>query len=291
MKCKILVLCMVALLLFTGSYTVLAEEWDADKTGSISVTLAEPDQNTPVVGAELSLYYVVAAEKQAAGNWDYAYTADFAQIGVSMDDKDLADTLDTFVAENAITAVILTTDATGTAVWKDLALGLYFVKQTGDVKGFAPCASFLVTVPGESADGYVYEVNATPKTEVAKLVPITIKKVWNTDASAKAADSVTVQLRRKGKVVKTAILNEENNWQIVYDDMPESDEYSIKEVDVPKGFTATYQQSGYVFTVTNSSTLIQTGQPIWPIPVLSAGGMLLIAVGVVLLQKKRESNA
>ena len=83
----------------------------------------------------------------------------------------------------------------------------------------------------------------------------------------------------------------QNNWQVTYTDMPESDAYSVKEVDVPKGFTATYKQNGYIFTVTNTSTLIQTGQLIWPIPVLAVGGMLFIAVGIMLLQKKRKTNA
>lgn len=92
-------------------------------------------------------------------------------------------------------------------------------------------------------------------------------------------------------IVKVATLNEQNNWQETYTDMPESDSYSVKEVDVPKGFVATYKQNDYVFTVTNSSTLIQTGQLIWPIPVLAISGMLLIVVGITLLQKKRESNA
>ena len=76
-----------------------------------------------------------------------------------------------------------------------------------------------------------------------------------------------------------------------YTDMPESDAYSIKEVNVPKGFTATYKQNAYVFTVTNTSTLIQTGQLIWPIPVLALIGVLFIAVGSMLLQKKRKTNA
>jgi hypothetical protein len=78
---------------------------------------------------------------------------------------------------------------------------------------------------------------------------------------------------------------------VTYSDLPVSDAYSIKEVDVPKGFTATYKQNGYVFTVTNTSTLIQTGQLTWPIPVLAVSGMLLIAIGITLLQKKGKSNA
>ena len=183
------------------------------------------------------------------------------------------------------------TDANGTAVFTELPLGLYFVRQTNTVAGYAPCTSFLVTLPHHGSEGYVYDVNASPKTDVIKLTDISIRKVWNTDASTKAAESVTVRLMRDGAVIETAVLSEDNNWQITYPDMPESDAYSIKEVNVPKGFTATYKQNDYVFTVTNTSTLIQTGQLMWPIPVLAISGMLLIASGVVLLQKKRETNA
>jgi hypothetical protein len=136
----------------------------------------------------------------------------------------------------------------------------------------------------------VYDVNASPKTEVARLTDITIRKVWNTDKSTEATKSVTIQLLRNGNVVKTATLNAQNNWQVTYSNMPESDAYSVREVDVPKGFTATYKQNGYVFTVTNTATLIQTGQVFWPIPVLAVGGMLFLAVGIMLLQKKRETN-
>jgi uncharacterized surface anchored protein len=137
----------------------------------------------------------------------------------------------------------------------------------------------------------VYDVNASPKTEVARLTDITVRKVWNTDNSTEAAESVTVQLLRNGTAVKTATLNAQNNWQVTYSDMPESDSYSVREVDIPKGFTASYQQSGYVFTVTNTATLIQTGQLFWPIPVLAATGMLFIAFGIMLLRKKRKINA
>jgi hypothetical protein len=73
--------------------------------------------------------------------------------------------------------------------------------------------------------------------------------------------------------------------------MPESDAYSIVEVDVPKGFTATYSQNGYVFTVTNTGSLAQTGQLIWPIPVLAMVGLCLIAIGIIVLRKPRNANA
>lgn len=288
---KIVVLCLTVVMLVTCVFTVSAEEFDPAKTGSISVTLTEQYEKAPIAGAELSVYHIATVGINTDKKLNYIYTDAFAAIGIAIDDPDLATKLDAYLSENEVAAIKLCTDTNGTASCTDLPLGLYFVRQTNAVEGFAPCTPFLVTVPMESTDGYVYDVNASPKTEAAKLVSITIKKVWNTDASTKATDSVTVQLLLNDKVVQTAVLNERNNWQVTYTDMPESDAYSIKEVNVPKGFTATYKQKGYVFTVTNTSTLIQTGQLIWPIPVLALIGVLLIAVGSMLLQKKRKPNA
>lgn len=291
MSRKIITFCVTIALLLMCASVAVAEEFDPGKTGSISVTLTEQTQNEPIVGAQLSVYYVATAVMEADGTLTYDYTRDFKACGIAMDDAALADRLDAFVSQHDLPFVTMTTNADGAALCDNLALGLYFVKQTGEVEGFAPCTSFLVTVPQTQDGGYVYEINASPKTEVAGFTSVTIKKVWNTDSSAKAADSVTVQLLRDGTVVKTATLNETNNWQITYTDMPLSDAYSVKEVDVPKGFTATYTQDGYVFTVTNTSTLIQTGQLIWPIPALAVCGMLFIAAGAVILQKKRKTNA
>ena len=291
MSRKIIIFCLTIFLVLTCSYTVFAEEYNPNLTGSISVTLTDKKQSEAIVGAELSLYYVAIVIMDENGNLIYDYTNDFKQLDCAIDDAELATKLDLFVSQHSIPSVKTTTNINGTAMCAELPLGLYFIKQTGAVEGFAPCTPFLVTVPNEKDGEYLYDVNASPKTEVAKLVSITIKKVWNTDKSTEAADSVTVQLLKNGNVVKTAILNAQNNWQITYADMPESDTYSIKEVNIPKGFTATYKQEGYIFTVTNTSTLIQTGQLMWPIPVLAGGGMILIAVGIVLLQKKRKTNA
>ena len=291
MSRKMLSLCMAALLLMTCVIAVSAEEFDPGRNGSISVTLTEQNGETPIVGAELSVYYIATVGINTDGKLNYIFTEDFADAGIAIDDPALAGKLDAYLSETVVAAIELTTDGAGAAVCADLPLGLYFVRQTNTVAGYAPCTPFLVTVPAETAGGYVYGVNATPKTEVAKLTDITIKKVWNTDASTKAANSVTVQLLRDEIVVQTAILHEGNNWQVTYTDMPESDAYSIKEVDIPQGFTATYKQKDYVFTVTNTSTLAQTGQLVWPIPVLAFAGVLLIGMGGLLLQKKREQNA
>ena len=291
MSRKIITLCAVLALIFTCSFGAFAAEFDPAATGSITVTLIEPNRQQPVAGAVLTMYHVASVAADAEGKLIYTCTADFEELDTPLDDLTLATALSDFLEVHSVPFISITTDEKGTAVCDSLPLGLYFVQQTGAVEGFAPCTSFLVTVPNETAGEYIYDVNASPKTEVEKLTAITIRKVWNADASTKIAESVTVQLLRDGAVLETAVLNRENNWQITYTGLPESDGYSIKEVNVPQGFTATYHRNGYVFTVTNTPSLAQTGQLVWPIPVLAVSGMLLLALGTVLLQKKRDPNA
>lgn len=288
MKRKLIILCMIMLLSLACSFTTFAQEIDQSKTGSITVTLTEKYENKPIAGVEFCVYYVATVGVNTDGNLNYIYTDAFDCPNVSIDDSDLVAHLDAYVEQHDIEGTRLATDAGGVATCQNLELGLYFVKQTNVVEGFLSCEPFLVTVPFENAGEYIYDVDASPKTEVVKLIPITIKKVWNTNAATKASDYVTVQLWRENTLIETAILNEQNNWQITYSDMPQSDAYSVKEVDIPKGFTAIYSQEGYVFTVTNMSTLIQTGQLIWPIPVLAISGLLLIVIGMGLLQQKRK---
>ena len=85
------------------------------------------------------------------------------------------------------------------------------------------------------------------------------------------------------------VVEEGRRGQLI--NMPESDAYRIEEVDVPNGFTATYARKGYVFTVTNTSSLVQTGQLIWPIPVLALAGMFLLLLGFAILRKTGKQNA
>ena len=291
MRHKIISVFLTAWILFMMPLTTFAQDFDSDRVGSISVILMDQDGKVPISGAELSIYHVATVSLNSKNNLSYTFTDVFEDCGAALNDPALSAKLDAFVKEHSVSAGKLVTDAHGNVTFTDLPLGLYFVKQANTVAGYAPCTSFLVTVPNYNTDGYVYDVNASPKTDIEKLTAITIKKVWNTDASTKVADSVIVQLLRDGVVVETARLDAQNGWQVTYTDMPESDVYSIVEVNVPKGVTATYSQSGDVFTVTNSAALIQTGQLIWPIPVLAMAGLCLITVGTIVLRKTRRENA
>ena len=281
-----LILWILLLLPMTAS----AQDLEFDRACSISVTLMNQNSQTPISGAELSIYHVAKVSLNSEDNLSYNFTNAFQDCGFTLDDPALSVKLDEFVKAHSVSAECLVTDTQGKVTFPNLPLGLYFVKQTNAVAGYAPCTPFLVTVPNQGIDGYVYDVNASPKTDVARLTDITIRKVWNAGGPVKAAKRVTVQLLKDGVVVETATLSPQNKWQVTYKDMPESDRYSVVEVNVPRGFTATYSQRGYVFTVTNSASLAQTGQLIWPIPVLALAGLCLITVGTIVLRKTRDRN-
>ena len=288
MRNKIISVCLIAVLLLALPITAYAQNLDFDQLGAIRVTLLEKNGTSPIVGAELSIYHVATVALNSSGNLSYTYTEPFEACGSALDDPELAIKLEQFLNTHFVTATKAVTDSLGTATCTELPLGLYFIMQTDTVGGFAPCKPFLVTIPLLSDGVYHYEVETTPKTEVAKLTSITIKKVWNTDETSKVPDSVTVQLLRNGSVVKTATLNTQNQWQVTFPEMPESDDYSVREINIPQGFTVTYAQNGYSYTVTNTAALLQTGQLTWPIPAFAIIGVVLLAVGTVILRKERQ---
>ena len=291
MRNKWLSACLALLLLAAFVLPASAQELDPDQKGSISVRLVSKTGDSAMEGAELSIFYVATVEQGTDGILRYRYTADFAECGIALDDPGLNVKLDAFVAGKSIACRKIVTDSKGRAACKDLPLGLYLVKQTGQAEGFAPCTSFLVMVPMETENGFVYHVDASPKADVNRFVNVIVRKVWNTDDARPGADHVQVQLLRYEVVLDTATLNEENNWQVVYTDLPESDGYRIREVNIPQGYSATYSRNDLVFTVTNTPSLAQTGQIIWPIPVFALAGMILLMMGFVILRKPGKQDA
>ena len=289
MRNKRIFLCFLALLLAVLPLSVSAQELTLQPRGSISVTLASGEQ--PMAGAELSVYHIATVGINAGGNLNYNFTRAFRDCGLFLEDPDMAEKLDVYVSQHTVASQTGITDAQGKVLFGNLPLGLYLIRQIGDVEGFASCAPFLVTVPVETESGYQYHVDASPKTDVVRLTDITIEKVWNTGSASNIPGSITVQLLHHDQVVETAILSSQNNWQITYENMPESDAYSIREVNIPQGFTATYRQTGYVFTVTNTPALAQTGQLVWPIPVFALAGMVFLMLGVILLRKSGKRYA
>lgn len=279
---KLKILFAPLLLLLFAQMTLFASASDAvdrEEAGSVSVTLKDGD--TAVSGAEITLYQVAAAESENNG-LQFVFTEDFKGFGGTPMDltEDAASRLADYAVQNSVRGKALRTDENGSVRFEGLSLGLYLAVQSGSVPGYSDCSPFLASVPTKSDGNWIYDIDATPKTDIVRLVDITVKKLWNDDGEHRP-ESITVELRNGDAVVDTVTLKEQNGWSHTWENQPKGDAWSVREIRIPKGYTATYAQNGFEYTITNTPTLIQTGQLKWPVPVLAGAGLLLFAIGWV----------
>lgn len=290
---KIFIVLFVGVLMLSTPVPAFAQnknEPDLSKNGSISISLN--DEGVALSSAEFTLY-CVAETAENNGIYEYEFVEAFANSGKSTDDlsdEETAEVLAEYAKSHKISGVSAKTDKNGFVKFNDLVLGMYLAVQTGSVAGFADCTPFLISVPLNESGDFVYDVDATPKTDVVRLVDVAVKKVWN-DNGKERPDSITVQLMKGDKVIETADLNEANKWSYKWTDLPVSDSYSVQEINIPKDYTATYKQNGLEFTVTNTSALIQTGQLNWPVPLMAGLGLLLFVIGWIIVFLKEEKRA
>ncbi len=278
------------ILLVIFSVTFIVNAAGEEINGSVSVTLKDGD--TPVCGAELTLYKVAEAQL-LNGNFRYSFTEDFTKAFAGTPEE-LQSTeeilkISDYAVKNNISGLKAVTNSAGFLKFENISVGLYLVVQSDSVSGFSDCTPFLISVPMEINGQWVYDIDATPKTDIVRLVDISVKKVWNDDGSNRP-ESVTVQLLMGDTAVGTAVLNEENGWIYIWRNQPKSDEYSVREVNIPSGYAASYSNSGFEYTVTNSSVLIHTGQVKWPIPFLECTGLLLLACGWSMHLREKRKN-
>lgn len=141
--------------------------------------------------------------------------------------------------------------------------------------------------------GYLKEGDKEKSRPVYPLTLLDLKvvKKW-VDQDSSRPGSVEINLLRDKKAVegRTVVLNSKNNWQATWSGLDSRLAWSVKEAKVPAGYTASYKYSDGIWYVTNTGSLLQTGQLNWPIPVLCAGGFLLLAVGMLLMKRKEEKT-
>lgn len=155
-------------------------------------------------------------------------------------------------------------------------------------------------VPNGYEASYITEGNVTTITNTEKTEPITppepaepvdltVVKKWD-DNGKDRPDSVKVTLYNGETAVESVWLGDWNNWSYTWRNLDGNGNWQIIETSVPNGYTPSYSYKNGVVTVTNTATLIQTGQLSWPIPVLGGLGLLLIAYGFIVMTKKRKNE-
>lgn len=157
---------------------LFAEELpDLKKTGSITVQMKDGD--LPVAGEELSLVQVATAvskndDDPTAKDRGYALKCtDQFSAEQALVDSLTADTIDesakqihAYAMENKIAGASSAADESGMVTFSNLATGLYLIWNSKAPAGYQTIDPFLVTIPVKNENGFIYDVNASPKMEV-----------------------------------------------------------------------------------------------------------------------------
>ena len=128
--------------------------------------------------------------------------------------------------------------------------------------------------------------------EPAEPVDLTVKKEWKGDEATikDRPESVKVTLFNGTEAIESVVLGSWNNWTYTWKDLDGNGDWSVLEVNIPKGYTPSYKVNGETVTITNTATLIQTGQLNWPILVLGGLGLVMLSFGAVMMLKKRKEE-
>lgn len=306
-----LVLSLAAALLLLPVQALAAGSIDTER--EVQLTISYQDGDTALSGAAFDIYRVAAVDETG----ELIPVTPFDQFNVDIrgknDDawKALASTLEGYVLRDGITPTSSgKTNAQGLLTFSNLEQGLYLVLGHRHTQGgyIYDAAPFMVLLPTQDmeANEWIYDVAVNPKHDSRPepsgpdddTITRKVLKVWADDGHEKdRPQEVVVQLLRDGKVYDTVTLNADNNWRYTWEELDDSDTWTVVEKEMD-GYTVAVTQEGVTFVVTNTYTednpeepttpvtpddpkLPQTGQLWWPVPVLIAAGLLFVVIGLL----------
>lgn len=282
------ILILISLIILPSAKVSADAVVDFNRRGSIKITLKESTDNTNIEGSEITIYQV-AVLKEKNNNIAFEYIEELKDCPNSLEDlKEPSITLINYIKDKNIPKISLKTNKEGLVQYNNLDLGLYLVMQTNNIKGYTIFSPFFIILPEYILDNWNYDINAFPKTDIIKLTDITVKKVWNKSNHTKLPLEVNIELLKNGEVIDTIKLNKDNNWHYTWKNLEKSDKYTVREINIPIGYTASYRNDGNIFTITNTDTLIKTGQNILIIQVLAVTGLILIGIGIIYAKKSKN---
>lgn len=170
MKNRIIALLTVLLLVVSLSVSVFAAVPDLTATGSIRLTLRYG--SAKVSGGTVTCIRV--GDVGSSGG-DYFFTRVLdGELLTDIQNPELAMELKIFAEENNLPQWTKTVEANGEVVFDNLQVGLYLILQREPAEGYYSIQPFLVSVPHMENGEYIYDVDATVKTELEKEpTPIT----------------------------------------------------------------------------------------------------------------------
>ena len=252
-------LCVAAFMIFNFIFFSIGAFAAPADLCTLNVDLSEGD-NKDFKNVDFHLLWVTD------GNYDY--TKDFAGCTITLDEFENADSgkkVYSYASKNGIlsNAQVLSSDDAGKASFTGLNQGIYLLftdKKAGTQDFFSP---FLIELPQRTSTGNINTLTVKPKTvnppKPRTGITYSVRKIWSDSLSAHP-ESVTVRLSNQNGVVSDVVLSAANNWEHSWKDLNPAYQWKVEEINVPAGYTATYQVVGTHTNVINTPKLVQTGQ-------------------------------
>lgn len=259
---------------------------DFEGRGTIELLLKESTDGTMVPGAEISIVKIAKAIDKN-NNLAFEYVDEISDCSLLVDEiKDVSSELLECIDKSNLKYDKKITDKNGMVKFNNLELGLYLIKQTNKIEGYSSFLPFLIMIPEFIDDEWNYDIEATPKTDIIKLMDITVRKEWNISSNKMIPEEIEIQLIKGSQVIDTIKLNKDNDWKYTWEELEVSDEYRVLEVNVPDGYTASYRNEDGVFIIVNTDTLIKTSSNTWLIQGLALLGIIIITIGIICEKKE-----
>ena len=139
------------------------------------------------------------------------------------------------------------------------------VEVTADDRGNLSAGDPVITVNEILQEEIVFRNSYNPGGGGSTTVGVTAEKRWVLDDGGVRPDFVTVELLRNGDPTgRTAVLNAENGWSHRWTNLSDSYNWTVREVNVPDGFTVSYQQRGNTIIITNDDIPDEPEEPDTP---------------------------
>lgn len=284
-KIFVLVFTLISLFTVIPVKALEVDEVDLSKKGEIDITLSIDDNFLSNV--EITIYKVASANIKN-NNLVFEYNKELNNSIENIDKGILTNNELECILNANLKSISKKSDNKGNVVFEGLDLGLYLVVQSNDIDNYSKIKPFLLKIPTVSDKVWTYSISATPKIEIKDFIDLTVKKEWNVLDDSSIPDSVKVELLFNGEVLDEVKLNAENNWEYIWKHLENSDNYTIREIEIPEGFTATYRKDNNRIIITNTLRLAQTGDMPWIYEILGLIGIIIIMLGILLGKRDYE---
>lgn len=166
-----IVVCAVCVADMTAASAVTLP--DLDRSGSIKVAMREAETGAGIPGGTMTLFRVGDVHEE---DWNFSFvpSKDFSDCDpslVNLQTPDAAQILADYAENRKIAGTTVTVDEKGYANFAAVKPGMYLLVQKQAPEGYYAVNPFLVSVPFSEKGEYIYDVDASPKTELLSKAP------------------------------------------------------------------------------------------------------------------------